>query len=459
MPIIDQLNDLARRIQLQVSPIVAPDAAREVLQCEWTARLVGGPLPGGDGANPDDPPVVDLSDKLSGLLGGGDSAKKGKDTKGSDAKGSDAKGSKDGKGSKGGLPVDVSGALPSGDDGDGDGGDGGGGDGGPIPDTDVLDIATVSGEVRWTLRDESGGEAREVKWKLGSDAHWRNGAPSEALSPLDEQLAFQLLGVLLYDKDADTAPEKTVSLQASVELTAGTESTGWIDLPPRQVALPALGIPTMAVLFEHENFGAGRQGQRRRALIVLPTNAFQHGESGARAAIQALNSALRTTAVANGALRLLAIAAGEADAYAFVDRTKVEPRDEIGHMGIEIDHWDAVNWFHAEDNISSLILIGAPGRQLQFFNARNFDPSEGHMNVTVGPEGAVLIRDLASADPVSEPPGRVEVVHAPAKERHKNADPSHDITTFGDEVSSIRFDWGPVPGVHVSEARVLAKRG
>jgi hypothetical protein len=456
MAILDQLQDLARRMDLEVTSVVAPDAHRDVLKCEWTARLLG--VPSGVGG-PGNPPVFpDLVHTILGTAKGDAAETKGGNGAKGGKGGKDAKDGKGGKVGSGGLPIDkVTEVLPGGDADGGDGGEDGGGGATGGTDT-ILDMATVEGEVRWTIRDDGGRAARDVRWRFGRDPHWRDGAPAETLGSLDDDLAFQLLGVLLYDADGGSAPTKSVTVQASVKLTSGTTSTGWIDLPARDVAVPALGLPTITVLFEHENFGDGREGQRRRALVVVPSNAAGRDEAGVAKAISLLNNALATSAAAAGPLRFLADATGTAAAYAFVGRTKVEARDEIDHMGIEIDHWDLVNWFHAEDNISSLILIGAPGRQLQFFNARRFDPSEGHMNVTVGPEGAVLIRNLASANPASEPPGRVEVVHAPAKARHKNENPDHKITTFGDEVSSIRLGWGPVPDLDAPVPAGASKR-
>jgi hypothetical protein len=94
-----------------------------------------------------------------------------------------------------------------------------------------------------------------------------------------------------------------------------------------------------------------------------------------------------------------------------------------------------------EDEISSLLFFGPPGRRLRAYNARNFSNSEGEIHVTVGRELAARVWDLHSASPGALPSTAVTVPAAPSGCRGVGCYfwSGHQITTFGDEFSSLKL--------------------
>jgi hypothetical protein len=73
--------------------------------------------------------------------------------------------------------------------------------------------------------------------------------------------------------------------------------------------------------------------------------------------------------------------------------------DSIGNLnGIDLDTAFIIgNDTEAEDELSSVILIGPPRRKVEAFNARHFSNSEGEMEIVVGRELLVLAADLHRA--------------------------------------------------------------
>ncbi len=97
--------------------------------------------------------------------------------------------------------------------------------------------------------------------------------------------------------------------------------------------------------------------------------------------------------------------------------THVAVQDEIGNL----NDWTLIqrSWYEndteAEDEISSLILVGVPGTSVRLYNARNFGEGEGVLQVTTGDEGYVLLRDLNH--PLdTEPAGRSQIVRPPSND-------------------------------------------
>jgi hypothetical protein len=95
------------------------------------------------------------------------------------------------------------------------------------------------------------------------------------------------------------------------------------------------------------------------------------------------------------------------------------------------------DWFWAEtpaDRISSMAILGPPGRGIACFNAPDFNTDEGEIRVFASMGLMTTVRDLHSAAPPCDPPGNVNVTHTP-----RGGNIGHGITTFGDEMHSIRF--------------------
>lgn len=83
--------------------------------------------------------------------------------------------------------------------------------------------------------------------------------------------------------------------------------------------------------------------------------------------------------------------------------------DQIGNLNdIDLES-GLINDTEAEDELSSMILIGPPRRRIECFNARKFSTSEGQLDLTAGTELIALVADLHSASPADSPPGSAGV--------------------------------------------------
>ena len=297
-----------------------------------------------------------------------------------------------------------------------------------------MDVTTTSTvpvqvEVQWHVRDENGNPIADVAWSDGTQSG--TGDPpvlvgNEALADLT--LTFSAVFVELTSTPAPVAQR---SVSASIRLSAATTSTGWVDLPPVTVPIPAVPVPTALVLFQDSNF-------RNNKLLVVPASSpiVDPARTLLETALDTLNSTLGTLGAAVG---LAAFFVGNLqavkDALDAGGNVVFRKTDSIGNLNDLDLESGFLNDTEAEDELSSLIFIGPPGRRVQAFNDRNLSDSEGEMDVTIGPELLVLASSLHSNSPASDPPGRISVPKAPTGSRFL----FHDITSFGDELSSLRF--------------------
>lgn len=297
---------------------------------------------------------------------------------------------------------------------------------------DVTQTSTlaVQVEVQWHIRDETGNPIADVDWTDGTQSG--TGQPpaltaSEALADLT--LTFSAFFVEL---TAAPAPVAQRSISASIRLSAGQVSTGFVDLPPVTVPVPAIPVPTVLLLFQDSKF-------KDNKLVVVPASSpiVDPAKDAIKTALDTLNSALGAL---GGAVGLASFFVGNLDtikdaidaAGNFVFR-KTDSISNLNDIDLEGGFF---NDTEAEDELSSLIFVGPPRRKVQAFNARGFSDSEGEMEVTIGPELLVLAQSLHSNNPASDPAGRIGVPKAPTGTRNLGF---HDIRSFGDELSSLRF--------------------
>lgn len=291
---------------------------------------------------------------------------------------------------------------------------------------------TVNVEVRWRVRDESAAIVSDVDWKVGAGGAGLQGSGGEINPALGHALeALSLVfPVIFVELTSNPTPIAKRSIVASVRLSAGGVSTGFVDLPPVDVVLPVVPVPTILMLFQHGNFGG-------ISLIVVPASS-PLGQAEISGALETLRTAIDPF---DDALTVLSFVVGEVSTVqGILASAKIVFRkaDELKNLN-DIDlEGGLVNDTEAEDQLSSLIFFGPPRRQVQCFNARNFSASEGQMNVTIGAELIVEVPNLHSNSPASTPAGKVSVPRAPTGTRGF----FHDITTFGDELSSLRFGQG-----------------
>jgi hypothetical protein len=319
---------------------------------------------------------------------------------------------------------------------------------GTIPVFEVLDelvTATATIEARWRVLDENKVPLASFGWSSGS----MTGDGSEFVPSPDQILnkAVELLLVPPFVDLVSLTPPAPVRrwIQARFRLSAQGVSTPWIDLEA-PVDLSPLAIPTVLLLFFDPDFGGP-------ALLVLPKdsqlgpdlllNTLTHVRdvmATVRELVDFVGLFIDVVNALEPVLDSLEIAVTKADAIANLN--------DIDVVGTP---WWAVwrNDREAEDEMASLIFLGAPGRSLQAFNDRNFNDDQGQLNINIGPEMAVTIRTLYHGEtgefvpPDAVPANRVTVATGPHGCRGFWcwAGGGHDITTFGDEFSSLRFGW------------------
>lgn len=299
----------------------------------------------------------------------------------------------------------------------------------PLP-IEVTAPATfpVTVDVRWRVRDANGQTVAEVSWSLagtpavsgtGGDIAPPFGRAMDALT-----LAFDLFFAELV---SGALPVVHRGLEASVRLQAAGVTTGWIDLPPVDLAVPAILVPTIALFFQDTNF-------QSHTLVVVPASS-PLDQNTVENAVGTLRD---TLAPLQATFSFLGAFLGAADTVAnLLNSGSITFRkaDQIANLS-DIDIGGGI-FDTAEDELSSVILVGPPHRRVQGFNGRDFGTSEGEIDFTVGIELIVQVANLHSASPASDPPGHVNVPFPPGGSRFL----FHDITTFGDELSSLRFAW------------------
>jgi hypothetical protein len=304
----------------------------------------------------------------------------------------------------------------------------------------------VTIELRWSILDENqvpltGSES--FGWKIGSDLSGHGGV----IQPPPDRVA-DVVRVTLVPPFVDLGTGLPVLVprwfQARFRLKASGVSTAWFELR-QKVDLPAIGIPTLAFLFQGKL-------QEPPVLVLIPSNS----PLGQESFMDLLLEVSATLDQLKGIVAFLGL---------FVDRVndvnsriqganvKVKKADEIRDLnGVDLishPNWPNVtnipfNDTEAEDEISSLVFFGPPGRRLKCYNARNFSDSQGEMHVTVDHLMMAFINNLHTASPGAVPSTAVTVLKAPTGCRGFFCFASvvgggHQITTFGDEFSSLKL--------------------
>lgn len=313
---------------------------------------------------------------------------------------------------------------------------------------EALGLGDIQIELRVRILDEKGDPASDFSWAVGAEGESLKGKGGDIVPTPEQALETITLGFeILQEHTRETPPVARRTVQAAVRLSAGDTSTDWIDLPQVGLDVPVIPIPTIALLCEHPGFFDAARDKRNRILILVPGNSPLDG------GVEALNGPLNAVLDAFKPLqtgptpfsfnllldtvdRVIGIIGKTADPMV---KVKLDAANQIPHLDHELDQGFSgpLSWHHAEDNTSSIVLIGPPGRVLECYNDRDYSTKQGQMNISVGPEWATLVRSLDSDDPdtASEPPNRVSVPHPPEGMREV----LRSIRHFDNEISSVRF--------------------
>jgi hypothetical protein len=281
-------------------------------------------------------------------------------------------------------------------------------------------------------------------------------APSGLRSPI---ATFILMPNIVRMTTSIPAPARR-TIRATVVLSVGTVSSDpiQIDLP---ILVPSVGIPTMLALFRHPNFAPSANAGKEPGvvLIVVPPDSPLASFSQILTVLGALSTAveplaaLPVTPAVNFSSFLLGLGSLTSALSAPQPIVLIEARTSIplldpiridrGIFTIPIFDVDVLP-LNAEDRFDSLIFIGKSGDGASLFNNRSFDTTGGAITVTTMSEMFVIVRDLRSATPVSEPMGDLTVDTAPDNGLSpRSRDPfdwGHRVSTFAHEFSSLRLN-------------------
>jgi hypothetical protein len=318
---------------------------------------------------------------------------------------------------------------------------------GTIPVFEILDelvTATATIEARWRVLDENKVPIDTFGWSTSPNI---TGKGSEFFPPVDHILdnAVSLTLVPPFVDLVSLTPPPPVKrwIQARFRLSAEGISTAWVDLET-PVDLPPLAVPTVLLLFFDPEFGGP-------ALMVLPKDS----QLGPDLLVQTLDNVRDVLNAVRGLVDGVGLFIDVVNALDPVFDslelavTKADEIENLNDIDVVSTPWWNPNDREAEDEMASLIFLGAPGRSLQAFNDRGFSDDEGQLNINLGPEMAVTIKTLYHSEtsefvpPDAVPAGRVTVARTPGGCRGFWcwAGGGHHISTFGDELSSLRFGW------------------
>jgi hypothetical protein len=307
---------------------------------------------------------------------------------------------------------------------------------------DVTETTTVgvTVQVQWRIRDEHGHPVADAEWVTETASPMQGTGDPPLLAGEDAVAALELtLSAAFGELTLPPEPPRPRTVSAAIRLSAGTISTGWVDVPPLTLTVQLIPVPTVLLLFMHKDF-------KGRVLLVVPANSpigdppevpLKDALDDVKDALDALGTVAGVATFFVGHLQAVKDALDNAPAVIF---GKTNSESNLNDIDLETHWFPLQNDTEAEDELSSVIMIGPPGRKVEAFNKRNFETGEGQMDVVVGGELMVLGADLHTSAPATDPPGRIAVPHAPSGSRWHTYWWG-DITGFGDELSSFRFGW------------------
>ncbi|HEX9505813.1 MAG TPA: hypothetical protein VGA62_07380, partial [Acidimicrobiia bacterium] len=252
-----------------------------------------------------------------------------------------------------------------------------------------------------------------VTWKVT-----RNGAPVTSAADTWELLGppgpdVQFVFAQVFAELTNAGPTFAhFEIIASVSLTVGPDTVGPVDLPPVPVDIPAIGVPSIAALFNTTHFGGVNPGvdDDKAVMLLVPNNSPLTSTRDAQAAMNALNGAIGTvtgavnavlgspltaaTTAAELALFLAGLGRLGSAVQAYVGGTAKWPlqivtgdgNDGVGDLsdvkydeGVITDRFD-----NFDDEVYSLILIAVPSVHLLLGTDDNYQGTT--LTVTTGPE-------------------------------------------------------------------------
>lgn len=302
-------------------------------------------------------------------------------------------------------------------------------------------LSNVTLTVKWVLSDENGNVLTPGKHYLITAA----AVPGEELTQLAPQILFLPEFVEFVGIDADLVTLRGICCEVTVgvQLPNGTTDSFTRQIGPAFVAVPKVQVPSVVVLTEHavtdtDNFPGS-------VLVAVPEfsgiEALGLLESPLKA-VQGVTKAIRDFAALigwkvplfAGVPRTTELLLQLLDTPHFVKGDIVELRQAViarGFLGVVTKKF--------EDIVSSIIMLGPPGREAKFHVWEALWYRGGVLRLTLGElSPAAVIPDLVSASVLEEPSegltDSVVTIDVPPDDSE-----GRPAGTFNDCLSSFRF--------------------
>lgn len=267
--------------------------------------------------------------------------------------------------------------------------------------------------------------ALRVRWSV----HDAGGTPLEpgagfvAARGLAQPRADLVLRPEVVEHPGDPAATLSRTIRATVTLTAPGQRGEPVSVTrvlEATVHVLPLPVPTLLALFRHPDFAYRHADEAvaGTALLIAPAGtspadlaALRAALAGLRAAVRALSGFARFATLGSRLERL-------------VGALREYPDERLRY--IRADALDSLADTGADDDLSSMVLLGPADRSARCFIHRDRVEAGGRMDVTVQDDHIVLIPSLHAKSPATEPGGRTVIVVEPDGGQ-----------TFGDELSSL----------------------
>ena len=277
--------------------------------------------------------------------------------------------------------------------------------------------------VEWFIEDGNGKRLTEnAEFVMLSDTTLTNPAPALMFLPVFAELSA---GVDLISRRR---------IFCKVIVTVGSDKEERL-LGPVDILLPKIQLPTVLVMTEHAVTGVGFPGA---VLVAVPAQSLL--------TLDQLTDKLREVEVVLSRIQTLSQLTGFGDTITQINRIiglvgnpsiripRFVKQDGImdlwyvmrmpgGFLGIGYESW--------EDCISSLVMIGPPGRAARFYVAKNFWERRGAFEIVLGAKAVGHIDELNASTPTCEPTGPGGCTFS------QRWDPPP--STFRDVISSYQF--------------------
>jgi len=278
----------------------------------------------------------------------------------------------------------------------------------------------VSVNVTWLVLDENHNQLAANQFNAPSGLNGTNVAV--AFAPETTELT-----------DGPLPSPKQRFLRAQVTLSAGSVTTGQRSLPDLPVLVPPLPIPTVLALFLHANFQPRSGDDDGAVLVVVPQSSPLRSIGQLQPVLTTLQSTIgNLTSFGSFATFLLGLGdlVQALGAQPYVQFRAADAINNLNDITLIQRSWYE-NDTEAEDELSSLILIGREGRGAACFNDRDRNDDEGKFTVKTTENLFVIVRDLDGKNPAAEG-GSITIDKQPPGGLF-NPD------KFNDELSSFEF--------------------